>query len=94
MFLAIEFFAFIAIGMTSTSLGFQIDENQLLIGMYIFNLIPAWYISRAAKSLSKNPWIYGGLSVLGFGIALPVWSILYMNDYLSVFSHIFGRKKK
>ena len=50
------------------------------IGIWLFNLLPAWYIAMAARDFEKNPWLHGLASALLPAIAISAWYWLKLTE--------------
>jgi hypothetical protein len=76
--LIIMFGGVAAAGLVLTSIG--ITTDYIFIAAWLFNLVTAWYISRAAKALGKSPLLYGLVSALAPPGALFAWFKLHSID--------------
>ena len=74
-FLVIEF----AVGVTLTfalgQLGLPAGEDAVFIGFLLFNLLPAFYIAKAARAQGKSALFYGVVSALPPGALLSFFSL-------------------
>jgi len=66
-----------ALGVFLGNLGYNPDF--IVPAVWLFNLLPAWYISQAATRMGKNGLLYGVVSALGG--ALAAWAWLVSQDY-------------
>ena len=67
-----------AAALVLTNIG--VTTDYVFIGAWLFNFIPAWYISRAAKALGKSPLLYGLIAALAPPGAFFAWSKLHSID--------------
>jgi hypothetical protein len=77
-----------------SSIGKTVNDSYLLLFMTAYNLIPTWHIVRAVKILGKNPWLYGGISIIGIPFSLFVSSILMIPRQFSFIKNILWNRKK
>jgi hypothetical protein len=87
--LILELAGAVAAGMMLS--GFGVTTDYIFIGVWLFNLLPAWYISRGARSLGKSPWLYGAVSALAPAGAIAAWTWLYSQDYWQLLERKHGR---
>ena len=74
--LVLEVMGTVALGVLLSNFGLATDSVVLVA--WLFNLLPAWYISQAAKRMGKSALLYGAVSA--FGGAIAAWAWLYTQD--------------
>jgi hypothetical protein len=84
----------VALTFALNGFGLTVDDRYIFVGMMAYNLIPTWHIVRAVKMLGKNPWLYGGISIIGIPFSLLVSSILMIPRDFQFLTKIFGNRKK
>ena len=76
--LILELTGAVAIGVVLS--GFGVTTDYVFIGTWLFNLMPAWYISRAALALGRSQLLYGAISALAPAGAIASWAWLFSRD--------------
>ena len=72
--LVIEIVGFVTLSFVLSRLEISSGENAAFLGALLFNLLPAHYLARAARSQSKSPVFYGLVSLIPAGaIASYFW---------------------
>jgi hypothetical protein len=84
----------VALAFVLSVFGITANDRYVFLGMMAYNLIPTWHIVRAVKLLGKNPWIYGGISILGIPFSLFMSSILIIPRQFSFIKNILWNRKK
>jgi hypothetical protein len=70
--------------------GFGVTTDYVFIGAWLFNLLPAWYISRAAKALGRSQLLYGSVSALWPAGAIAAWAWLFSRDSWQLLERKYG----
>jgi hypothetical protein len=71
-----EVVGFVLLAFVLSNLGVRTD--WLWVALLVFNLVPAWYFSRAAETLGMSPVWFGVLAALGPPGAFRAWWRLRM----------------
>ena len=83
-----------AITYVMRGIGLSVNDDYVFIVTALYNIIPTWHIVRAVKMLGKNPWLYGGISIIGIPFSLLVSSTLMIPRDFQFITKIFGNRKK
>ena len=78
-FLLIEIAAFVTLSFALSALEVDV-EGLLFAGLFLFNLAPAYFLYRAAKSQSNRALVFGLVSLIPAGALFSVFVL--RNDEL------------
>ncbi|MFC0682550.1 hypothetical protein ACFFGH_32365 [Lysobacter korlensis] len=79
----------VALGLVLPELGIATD--YVFAGVWLFNLLPAWYNAKAARALGKSRLTWGLVSELAPMGALGVWAWLHSEDALHQLARRHGQ---
>lgn len=63
------------------------SSNLILPAVWLFNLAPAWHLSKAATDLGKNKWFYGLIAVFGPPLAIFAFAMLSLHTSVYRLNH-------
>ena len=76
-------FAEMVVGVTLTFTLSQLElpgQDLVFVGVWLFNLIVAYYLAKAARAQGKSAWLYGLFSALVPAYALLAFFSLRRNE--------------
>ena len=77
-----ELAAFMVASIALSELEIAGVDNVLFVGLFLFNVVPAWYLARAAKAKGRRFVFYGLFSLIPAG-ALFSFFILRSEEYFA-----------
>lgn len=83
--LLFEFACFVVASMILERNGFS--GYLALPVVWLFNLVVAWHLSKAATDLGKNKWLYGLMAALGPPLAIFAFSMLNLRASMHRLNH-------
>ena len=86
--LIIMFGGVAAAALVLTNIG--VTTDYIFVVAWLFNLVTAWYISRAAKALGKSSLLYGLVAALAPPGALFAWFKLHSIDNWQLLERKYG----
>ena len=76
--LLLEIAFFVVVSMILERNGFS--SGLAFIGLWLFNLVTAWHLSKAANEFGKNKWLFGIMAAIGPPLAILAFTILNLHN--------------